>query len=64
MSYSINVSQHGRFAFEINRLSDEATLNTSSLSNFVAKLRKAYPSVEGYKITVNEIRRYSVEVDI
>lgn len=52
MNYSINISLKGRFYFEINRLSDEAT---SNINEFVGKLRDNYPVEYGYKVTVSEV---------
>lgn len=52
MNYSINVSLRGRFYFEINRLSDEATGN---VNKFVGKIRDDYPTKDGYLVTVSEV---------
>lgn len=61
MNYSINISLHGRFYFEINRLSDSAS---DHVNEFVGKLRDDYPEKDGYKVDVSEVRHTRRKLDI
>jgi hypothetical protein len=61
MNYRINVSLNGRFYFEINRLSDEATAN---INQFVGRLRDDYKESHGFKVTVRQDRSSSIVVEI
>ncbi len=49
MNYVINISQHGKFYFEIARLSDKAN---SNINEFAGKLRDDYPVKDGFKVEV------------
>ena len=61
MFYSINVSLKGRFYFEVNRLSDQAS---DEINKVAGKLRDDYPVKDGYKVTVSEVRQSSIRTDI
>lgn len=59
--YRVNVSLKGQFFCEINRISDQNSVN---LLSFIETLKKSFPTNKGFKCTLNQVHTTSKEINL